>query len=87
MSGPLPFVCADALRRLDDYVDRHLDAAERRQVEAHLATCEVCASKFRFERRFISELRRTLRRLELPAGLADRIRARLIAAVEGNGVA
>jgi anti-sigma factor RsiW len=87
MTGRLPFVCADALRRLDDYVDRHLDATEVHQVEAHLAVCDVCASKFRFERRLISELRRTLRRLELPAGLADRIRARLIHAVEGNGVA
>ena len=64
-----------------------MTADEVRLVEAHLAVCDACASTYRFERRVVIELKRKLQRIDLPAGLADRIRARLADPPEGNGVA
>lgn len=86
-SGHPPYACEDALRRLDDYLDRQLPADEARRVEAHLAVCAACASKYRFERRFVAELRRKLRRFDIPSELADRIHRRLVNLVNGDAVA
>ena len=87
MSGTVPYVCEDALRRLDDYLDLQLSADELRLVEAHLDVCVVCASKCRFEQRFVAELRAKLQRSDLPRELATRIHVRLVELVEGNEVA
>ncbi len=71
--SPRPYECADALRRLDDYLDRQLAPTERRLVEQHLAVCTACSSKYRFETTFVTELRRKLARIDVPPRLADRI--------------
>ena len=71
--SPRPYECADALARLDDYLDRQLTSKERRLVEQHLAICTACAPKFRFEATFNAELRRKLARIDVPPRLADRV--------------
>ena len=71
--SPRPYDCADALRRLDDYLDRQLTPKERALVEQHLATCTACASKYRFETTFVSEVRRKLVRIDVPPRLASRV--------------
>ena len=70
---PRPYECADALARLDDYLDRRLSPGERRLVEQHLAVCTACTSKYRFETTFVTEVRRKLARIDVPPRLADRI--------------
>lgn len=69
--------CDEALRRLDDYVDRALTDAELRRVEAHLRDCFACADAARFESGLIAEIRARLRRVELPLGLAQAVHAGL----------
>lgn len=49
--------CLEAERRLQEYVDRVLTAAEIAEIEAHLAVCERCARCYRFE----SEVRTLVR--------------------------
>lgn len=71
--SPRPYECADALARLDDYLDRRLSPRERRLVEQHLAVCTACTSKYRFETTFVSDVRRKLARIDVPPRLADRI--------------
>ena len=71
--APRPYDCADALRRLDDYLDRRLTPKEQRLVEQHLAICTACTSKYRFETTFVSELRVKLARIDVPPRFADRI--------------
>lgn len=73
MTDQPPPTCREVFRRLDDYLDRTLTPTELAAVERHLADCLVCAQEFRFETRWIEELRGRLRRLELPRGLAERI--------------
>lgn len=71
------FNCDETFRRLDDYVDRELDPAERAAVEAHLEVCAMCAAEFGLEREVLDDLRDKLRRISVPAGLRERISARL----------
>ena len=42
--------CAEATRRLWDYLDRALDTGEREQVEAHLGLCRECCGELEFAR-------------------------------------
>ena len=80
MSTPTPLTCAETFRRLDDYVDRALPPDERRQVEAHLADCVVCAREYRFEQSVIDNLRGALRRLDVPPDLSRKVTEQLEAA-------
>lgn len=77
---PSRLSCEETFRRLDDYLDRRLDEAERTEVESHLATCEVCAREYRFEARVIAEVKGKLGRVDVPAGLAERVAKRLAGA-------
>ena len=69
--------CEDVFRRLDDYLDRELSAAERELVELHLQECEACAREHRFENAFITDVRSKLRRIRAPGDLLERIVAQL----------
>lgn len=75
--SPRPYDCADALARLDDYLDRRLTHKEQRLVEEHLAVCTACTWKYRFETTFVTELRRKLTRIDVPPRLADRVQEAL----------
>lgn len=78
------YTCEEALRRLNDYLDRALTPEEMRLVSEHLETCALCAAGFHFERNMIDNLRAKLGRLELPADLQRRIAAQLEAAARGE---
>jgi anti-sigma factor (TIGR02949 family) len=69
--------CEDVFRRLDDYLDRELSAAERELVAQHLTECEACAREYRFETAFITDVRNRLRRIRAPDDLLDRIAGKL----------
>ena len=71
------YTCEEAVRRLDDYVDRELSESETRLVNAHLETCAACAQHFQFEEAMLSELKQKVRRIDAPADLLGRIRERL----------
>jgi RNA polymerase sigma-70 factor, ECF subfamily len=47
---PSPIDCERAVRRLWDYIDDRLTPGARDEVEAHLATCGLCAPRFTFAR-------------------------------------
>jgi anti-sigma factor (TIGR02949 family) len=74
--------CAQALARLDDFLDRELSPDEMRAVQAHLDVCARCAHAHRFEAGLLDGLKRRLRGLSLPEPLRDRIR-RDLALLEG----
>ncbi len=84
MSRPDRYTCEETFRRLDDYLDRALGPAERALVEAHLATCEACASEYRFERGVLDTVRDRLAHLEVPASLKEKMRRALDSAREGE---
>ncbi|MDX1996299.1 MAG: zf-HC2 domain-containing protein [Thermoanaerobaculia bacterium] len=77
---PSRLSCEETFLRLDDYLDRRLDETERTEVELHLATCEVCAREYQFESRVIAEVKSKLGRVDVPAGLAERVAKRLAGA-------
>lgn len=68
--------CEDARPLLEPYHDEALELAERRVVEAHLATCPACRSEIA-ALRSLSGLLQTHARLRAPEGLAARVRAAL----------
>ena len=67
------FDCEELFRRLEDYVDRELSAEETALVEAHLAQCEACATEYKFESRFVAEVKKKLRQVQAPSDLVKRI--------------
>jgi anti-sigma factor (TIGR02949 family) len=77
---PSRLSCEETFRRLDDYLDRNLGDVERAEVEAHLAACELCAREYQFEARVIADVRAKLGRVDVPAGLAERVAQRLAGA-------
>ncbi len=77
MSLPDRFTCDEVFRRLDLYLDRTLSPEELQRVQEHLETCAECAGEYRFEENLLAVVRRKVGRLDLPAGLAERIAARL----------
>ena len=69
------YTCEEVVRRLSDYLDRELSAAEMTMVQEHLDTCAQCASEYAFEARVLAELKRKLRRIDLPQSLVDQVDA------------
>ena len=67
------FTCEEAFRRLDDYLDRELSAAEMALVREHLEICAGCAREFRFEESVLRGVRTTLRRIDVPQDLQARV--------------
>lgn len=61
--------CKEALERLDDYVDRELNAEETRKVRQHLRICHECARKFAFEESFVAGVRDKAQKVALPSDL------------------
>ena len=80
MSALTPYTCAEAFRRLDDYLDRELSAEEMELVREHLEVCAGCASEFEFEASVLRGVRAKLRQIDVPADL----QARVLAALEAE---
>lgn len=76
MSAP-ELNCTETFRRLDDFVDRELDAGELAAVEAHLSRCAECAGEFGAEREIMAAIRAKLAHLRMPQDLKAKISARL----------
>jgi anti-sigma factor (TIGR02949 family) len=70
--------CEETFRRLDDFLDRELAAAEMDLVRQHLETCAGCAQEFDFEASVLLEVRAKVQRIAAPDELLSRI-TRLIA--------
>jgi anti-sigma factor (TIGR02949 family) len=75
------FTCEEAFRRLDDYLDRELSAAEMTLVHEHLEICAGCAREFTFEESVLKGVRAKMTqiKIELPPGLQARVLAALAA--------
>lgn len=71
--APDRYTCEDVFRRLDDYLDRELDAREQDLVRHHLETCAVCAGEFRFEETVLKQVKAKVRRIAVPQDLFQRI--------------
>jgi anti-sigma factor (TIGR02949 family) len=71
------YTCLETVRRLDDYLDRELSAAETHEVERHLEVCDRCLQRFQFEGAVIDQLRVKLRRVAVPETLEARLRQAL----------
>lgn len=69
------YTCEEVFRRLNDYLDRELSPAELALVKEHLDTCAQCASEHAFEASVLQELKRKLRRIDLPQSLVDKVAA------------
>lgn len=78
MGRPDRLTCEELFRRLDDYLDRELDADEMRMIREHLETCAVCASEYSFEQSVLRNVREKLRRIQAPPDLMSKI-SRMIA--------
>ncbi|MDV3221757.1 anti-sigma factor family protein [Intrasporangium sp.] len=64
--------CTEATRRLWDYLDEHLPAADVRTLEEHLHRCRTCCGELEFTK----ELRRFLARsadMEVPPDVLSRL--------------
>lgn len=75
MSAVDRYTCEEVVRRLNDYVDRELSPAETVLIKEHLETCAQCAGAFAFEASALQELKRKLRRIDLPPALREKIAA------------
>jgi hypothetical protein len=60
--------CAEAFRRLDDYLDRRVTPDDMRLIAAHLRMCDACGREFTFEASVVKGVRERLRRVSAPAG-------------------
>ena len=70
--------CEGCEQLLQPYLDRELSEAERLEAEAHLASCEYCQRRYRFE----ADLRRFVRQAvdePMPPELKARLAAMRIA--------
>ncbi len=76
--GPLEFYgCADAVLRLEPYLDGELPRVERRRVAFHVAICRHCGPRFRFEARLDGRVRESLGEAGVPDEVGTRVRAAL----------
>lgn len=71
------YTCDEALRRLEDFLDRELAPDDFRKVQEHLDTCAPCTSQFQFEASVLKGIRGRLQRADLPPDLMARIRKML----------
>ena len=77
MSELTPYTCAEAFRRLDDYLDRELGAEEMQLVREHFEICAGCAREFNYEASVLDNVRSKLRQLDVPEALRARVAAML----------
>ena len=75
--------CKDCVDRLGDFVDRELSSEDIAAVEQHLEECFGCSREFRFEGAVLESIKVTLRRVQAPPSLMDRIRKNLESTQDG----
>lgn len=72
--------CDDLTKRLDDWFDGTLEAAEHQAVAEHLSACETCQRRFEAE----AQWRRRLKEAPVAEPAAD-FEQRMLAAAHGHG--
>lgn len=75
--------CQAVMRQLWAYLDAELTDDRVAAIEAHLAMCKRCYPQYDFERGFLDQLARARREHSNPV----RLRARLVEALRGHGLA
>ncbi len=75
MSAVDRYTCEEVVRRLNNYLDRELSPVETALIKEHLDTCAQCASAHAFEASVLQELKRKLRRIDVPQSLVDKVAA------------
>ena len=66
--------CEKCEEVLQPYLDRELSESERREAEAHLAACEYCRKRYRFEERLRMYVRQACSE-EMPPELKAKLAA------------
>jgi anti-sigma factor (TIGR02949 family) len=69
--------CAEVLTLLADHVDGELNPGAAAGVDAHLAGCVTCSAERRAEQEVLSELRRRVQEVRIPAAVRERLWASL----------
>ena len=82
MSIRILVFCREALKRLDDYLDRELSPTDMKWVRWHLKQCIHCSRKFAFEASVLRQVRSKLSRIAVPPSLLLSIRHALDEAEE-----
>ena len=77
MTRPTHLNCRQCVERLGDFVDRELSADELAAIERHLEECFGCSREFRFEGAVLESIKVTLRRVQAPPSLLQKIRDKL----------
>jgi anti-sigma factor (TIGR02949 family) len=67
------FDCETVVRALWDYLDRELDEADTRAIDAHLAECEHCRAHAIFEQKLIDQIRALRAQHDEPHALRVRV--------------
>ena len=68
--------CKEAVQRLWDYLDRHLDEREDLDVEQHLGLCRHCCGELEFAKQVRSKLAATAA-MPLPGETRSRLESML----------
>ncbi len=66
--------CEEAEKRLYGYLDRELSETEAAEVQQHLALCDNCRARFRFEEGLRLLVQRAAGNESAPTELRERIR-------------
>jgi len=77
------FSCRDLLNKLDDYLDGQVTADLRRELEAHLAHCRMCAVLVDGTRKSVTIVTES-RSFQLPADASTKIMAKIREAALGQ---
>ena len=75
--------CGDLAERIERFLDGELDAAEARELDAHLSACLPCTDERDLRERVRSLIREGCAE-RAPADLIDRVRARLAEVSAGD---
>ena len=73
----MSFDCEETFRRMQDYLDRELSPEEIDLVQAHLASCGMCAEEYLFEASFLRRVSQYVQDTEIPENLFALVSASL----------
>ena len=74
------FGCADVERFVDAYLDGEFVAADKNELERHIATCDSCSSNVRYQTEWRHAFRAAAPRSHAPDELKRRITTQLVRA-------
>jgi mycothiol system anti-sigma-R factor len=65
--------CEEAVKRLQEYIDKELDRASAEQVEKHLDLCRICCDHMEFEKNMKSLVQESCFQAKAPQFLMQKI--------------